>query len=353
MVISRESPLRRGMVNRRELSETSSYRTREIVSEIPEITPRTLEVIQAFFHERVAGQVDVLSSSDARKKENIDRKLIKALGYSGSVILDTGSIGNLTDAVPQVEQEFSTLDIAQALRQDGLIQDDERYLKMGASGAVVNKSKGAEVIEAQYIASGEAAMLGKTASQNEQGVLMAQRSVDPARVLLENEFIVRNQAAEKGKSILIRLELRENFEQDLIAIIDQAAQAAGLEHYTVRATIVGPVQADVAVISRLPERPIQSAAEIASLLVVGRQEAQSSENIFHFVGSRSTAETRVNQRWQELTGSRIYPGERAGHYHGYSEDGKMGGHIRNLRPQAGSRVEIILEPAKVVAVEKK
>lgn len=353
MVIPQESPLRRSMINRRELSETSSHRTREIVSETPEITPSTLEAIQTFFHERVIGKVDVLSSNDAEKLKNIDPKLIKALGYSGSVILDTGSIGNLTDAVPQTQQEFSTLDIAQALRQNGLIEDSQRYLKMGASGAVLDGGRGAEVIEAQYIASGTAAMLGKTASQNEQGVLMAQRSVDPARVLLENEFIVRNQEAEEGKSILIRLELEDTLDQDLVAIIDKAAQAAGLEHYTVRATIIGPVQADVAVISRLPERPIQSAAEIASLLVVGRQEAQSSENIFHFVGSRSTAETRVNQRWQALTGSRIYPGERSGHYHGYSEDGEMGGHIRNLRPQAGSRVEIILEPAKVVSIEKK
>jgi len=353
MVISQESPLRRHIVNRRELPETSSFRTREIVSEIPEITPDTLKTIQDFFNARVIGKADVLSGKDASKLEDLDPKLRKALRYNGGVILDTGSIGNLTDAVPQAEQEFSTLDIAQALRQNGLIQDSESYLKMGASGAVVDGGRGAEVIEALYIVSGKAAMLGKTASQNEQGILMAQRSVDPARVLLENEFIIRNQTAEKGKNILIRLELNENLGQDLITTIDQAAQAAGLEHYTVRAIVIGPVQADVAVISRLPEKPIQSAAEIGALLVVSQQESQSSENIFHFVGSRTTAETRVNQRWQALTGSRIYPGERSGHYHGYSEDGKMGGHIRNLKPQAGSRVEIILESAKVISVEKK
>lgn len=333
-----------------EMPKESPFKTEKVVSETPEVTPDMISNLEKELSKSGLGKVKVMKGSEAIKNVR-DRKTKRALGESGSIIVDTGSIENLTEARTQEEQEFSSKEIAVALVRDGIISVEDVVLKLGTSGAVLEGGAGAEIIEGQIIKDGKIGIVTKAATKGESGV-EAGRIDSDKRVLLENEFIVKRQNPEEGKAIYISIAVEGDGEKnvDLVSLIDQMAQSIRLENYTVRATIIGPLKADVAVIKDLPEEKIKNAQDIGKLLVVGSQKSGNENNKFHFVGTRTPARTRQSDRWKKITGQGVYPGDKAGHYHGYSEDGRMGGHLRNLKPQLGSKLEIILEPAEVVKV---
>jgi len=169
----------------------------------------------------------------------------------------------------------------------------------------------------------------------------------PERVLLENEFIVEKGEIAENKGIFIEIDVK-NYEVDLYTLIASATKNAGLDNYTIICSISGGVTANLAVIKGLPEQKIEDMSGVKNVLIAHELKNDSE---FHFVGTRSVEKSRQNEKWGQITGNPVYSPN--GHYHGYSADNKIGGHILGIKPHKGAKVRLVIEPARVVQVVKK
>ncbi|MFA5948162.1 MAG: hypothetical protein WC806_04275, partial [Candidatus Gracilibacteria bacterium] len=228
---------------------------------------------------------------------------------------------------------------------------------MGTSGAVIDDAeieRGAEVIEAIILKTKngvtDVISKSKAAWSNDKGKLQISNLEDDKRVLLENKFLVYEGDMKESNALAIEIAVG-NSDVDLYKLIADAGKAAGFNDYTIRCTIEGPVKAEMAVIRALPEQKIIDINGINNVLVTDTMETDGKNSVFHFTGTRSGQISRQSDQLGEITKNRIYSPN--GHEHGYSTDGKIGGHIRNIFPQKGSTVRLIIEPAKVVQILKK
>jgi hypothetical protein len=339
---------------RSEVPKNSPYEVKPLVVESLQVNQSTASDLQTSLNSSGIGSVRVSAVRDmsADKIAKLDRRVKRAINYSGSVIVDAGDgIGALVNATPRKEQEFSTLEVDRALIDAGIIPTGKKSLKMGASGAVTKENRGAEVIEVTVFNVrgniSRAGVLTKAAWSDERNHIHVDSFVDPSRVLLENEFVVSEGDTRESNALLFEIDTTRG-DVDLYQQIAKLAREARIEHYTVRCTIKGPLKAKLAVIKHLPDQPLGDLDDVKGVLVAKDLE---TEDVFHFVGSRSDATSRRDKKWGKITGNEVYSPN--GHYHGYSEDGKIGGHILALHPQPGSRVDLVLEPANVIQVVKK
>jgi hypothetical protein len=260
------------------------------------------------------------------------------------------NIGNLIEATPLEDQQFSALDTTAALIESGHIPSDKKALKMGASGVPLENGIAGEVIEKQVIRRKTVAILSKEAHSDSEGKIVVNDLDDPSRALLENEFVVSQVSPDQNRSVYIRLEGFDG-QTDLYTSIKAAVDAAGIKHCTVRATIHGPLIAKMAVIKELPKHRLNNLQEVLEKLVPKELDSDP-EGKFHFFGSITDAVSRKWDRWgnENMTKNPIYSTN--GHYHGFSEDRKIGGHVLALKPQPGAVVELLIEPARVVQVSE-
>ena len=332
------------------LPDTTPYKVEMLVLQATQI--ESVDV-SAFGNEFLNSEIGVLKIKAVKDIDPADLAGLsddakRALNFSNSVIVDAGQgITALVDAVPQQEQEFSTSDINRALVDAGLISEG-RVMKMGTGGAVVEGGRGAEVIEATIFDTrdGVVNVMSKTkaAWSDDEGGLHVTDLDDDRRVLLENEFLVEERTMRESNALALQVDV-ESDDVDLYRLLANAAEKAGLKDYTVRCTIDGPFKAKIAVISALPDERIETMEGVEEVLVVNNVEADS---VFHFTGTRSDQVSRHSERWGEITGNPVYSPD--GHYHGYSTDGKVGGHILEIKPQRGSKIMMIVEPARVAQV---
>lgn len=323
----------------------SPFMVKKLFNEVPQVTDKAITTINEKLKD--IGVVIIQRASDVI---NSPRRLERDLSFDGSIIVNTGGIDNLVNATLVGNQKFSTLDVAKALREAGIISSEDKYLKFGTAGTVIDDDRPAEVIDAQVIVKKYDYYLARAAARQD-GSISLKHLGDPQRVLLENEFLVKEIGKEKNdNSLYIRINVGDK-PQDILSLVYEAATAAGLEHYTIRGTVYGLIKADLAVITKLPDQSLSENGmdDIASILAVSQYETNNSNGEFHFVGTTSNAVSRQSEKWGKKTGNEIYSPQ--GHWYGYSNEG-IGGHIRNLTPQTGVVVEIILEPAKVVQLVK-
>lgn len=340
----------------RELPPHSPYYIQELVPETLELNHEQVANLAYKFNSSGIGHVTVKAAKQMTPEflRGLPVHTKRALKFTDSVIVDadkTGKgIGNLIDAVPVKEQAFSTLEIDKALLEAGLIPKNSRVLKMGASGGFIENNRTAEVIETQLFDTRQSItdvrILSKAAWSDDNGKIHINSLEDERRVLLENEFLVTEKDIKESSGVLIQIEVQAD-NVDLYSLIAEATREVGLQHYTVRCTIEGPICGKMSVIKALPEQKIVDGQGIGAILVANEIE---NSGIFHFVGSRTDAVSRQEQRWGEITGNKVYSPN--GHYHGYSQNEQVGGHVSEIIPQPGSVISLIIEPAKVVQVKR-
>jgi|CXWL01.1.fsa_nt_gi hypothetical protein len=276
-----------------------------------------------------------------------------ALKYGESVIVDTGGIDTLLNAVPRVEQNISAANIDRSLAKAGLIKPGQRYLKMGASGGVVGDDRAAELIEARLIGiKGEilnTAEMTRAAWVDENNELHITPHRSDERVLLENAMLLRKINPQENNAVFLKIKVDEDVSESLYSKIDKEAQSLGWKHYTVRGTIMGSMELLNSVIRSLPAGPLKSLQEVRTILVAENKSVE--DTTYHFVGTTTNAASRYSEQWgnQKFTGNPVYSPQ--GHIHGRAVDGSAGGHCVAVKPKIGTTIYLIIEPAKVVQVK--
>lgn len=341
------------MSERLKLPDSTPFKAEMLVSEAADLTPEAVAAFGEIVNDSGIGTLQIKAVKDLQPTDlsHLSEGHKRALQFGNSVVVDAGmGIGALIDAVPQGEQEFSTNAVNRALVEAGLVPEG-RVMKMGTSGAVVDEQRGAEVTEITIFETRgkvtEVMSKSKAAWSDAEGNLQVSKLETDKRVLLENQFLVVEGKMDDSNALALQIDVG-NSDVDLYQLIAKAAQQAGFEDYTVRCTIEGPMQATVSVIKQLPEQKIENMDGVKDVLV---QYTVENNVTFHFVGSRSAQVSRQNERWGDISGNSVYSPN--GHYHGYSVDGKVGGHIIGIKPQPGAKVMMIVEPAKVVQVVEK
>lgn len=295
-------------------------------------------------------RVNELTNSDLQGMSNGE---IAAIHYSGSRIVDHGGINNLVDGIAVEEQQFSTQKINDALIENGIIPSDLDAIKMGPAGAVVENGRGGEVIEATMFKTrkdvDKIMSKAKVAWSDQHGNLRVTTPQDDNRVILENQVVLTKKPIEESKAIAMEIDVTTPG-VDLVKLISNAANAAGIEDYSVRCTISGPITTDLSVLTSLPQNPLQDMKEVGTYLQ--KFPDVNFNGTFHFTGSRTALESRQSEKWgsPQFTGNPVYSPD--GHYHGYGVEQEIGGHILNMRPNKGALVKLLIEPAEVVQVVK-
>lgn len=339
-----------------DLPEESTMEVKTLVEEIPEVDQEGADALEDSFRAQGYNSARTALVRDLAAHPHLmvgyPRYVDQAMRFSNCTIVDSGmGIGALANAVPREEQEFSTLDVNAALVEAGVLDRGETYLQIGTSGAVLEDGSGAEVIITTLMDVRDdvtvVGSLSKAAWTDEEGEIHVDSLKTDKRVLLENMCVAKRGEVKDSNGIFVDIEMGQDG-GNLYEVIAKAAEAAGYEDYTVRATVRGPAELKLAVITTLPEEAPQNMGDVLDILAV--HSGLESDGEFHFIGTRSARESRQNERWGEISGDKVY--SRNGHYHGFTADGKYGGHVLGVNPKKGAKVMMVIEPANVVQVSE-
>lgn len=334
-----------------EIPEETNFIVNPIITSAQEMTGDGIKTIRRVLASGFNGSTNIRVER-ASEVVNPSGRLRRDLMFGGSIIVDVGNINNLLKAVSLLDQKFSILEVIRALIKEGYIPPNQTVLLLGTAGGLLPDGKPAEVIEAQVIKGDVDYSLARFAARQD-GQIEVNHLEDPTRIILENGFIVSQIGRENNSNaVYIRIEVDDdNNVPNLQELIYQAATAAGLRHYTVRGTITGPLEAELTVISQLPDQPLtkEGMEDVKAILKTINYDNKDPKSVFNFVGTTTTAVSRRSDEWAKKSGDPSYSPQ--GHWHGYVGR-STGGHIRSLKPKKGSVVEIILEPTDVVQIFK-
>ena len=332
------------------LPEESSYKVDMLVDRAVPLTPEALSRFAQIIDESGIGSSKVKAVSELTEEEleRLSEEARCALNFGQSVIVDAGQLENLLNALPAEEQSFSTDDINKALADASLISEG-RTLKLGASAALVEDGRGAEVIENTALITRNKITrtlhMAQAAWTDESGALRLSPLPGKERIIVEHEFLVEECGLKNSNALAMEIEVGKE-EVDLYPLIAKAAQEAGFEDYSLRCMVEGPLRATVSIAKTLPVKPIRAKEEFGGLSTT--YQNKEVDSTLYIVGTRSVGTSRRSERLREIAGDPVYSA--AGHYHVYSADGEIAGHLQALRPKPGSTIRVILEPARVAQV---
>lgn len=310
--------------------------------------------------------------------------------FGGSIIVDMAGIDNLIREVSAEEQRFDIREALEQLVEAGVIsKSDGRMLHLGPSGGEVGvgdndmgldpESHPAEVLELRELevtSEGELeitdrTMVGFTVDDKEgdSSARAANLYDQDDRMILTNGFLVREEEGsqdneqEEGESrdgmIAREIEFREDSDINLIELIKQAADEAGIEDYTARISVEGSAEVTQSVIQDLPEdESLDTMDQVGEVLEAEEVTMEEGDKLTG-QASRSAGSPRKSEKWGQTTGKTdIYAN--IGHYHGTMmrrHDDKLDehstAHLQSITPKEGCTVKIVFEQAdKTLQVER-
>lgn len=301
---------------------------------------------------------------DYNVRSNNDTTSVFSLEYGdkNSFIVDMNGIDNFLFAKSQVFEDYT---IRRIVKKLDLLNDDEQYLRIGASGARENSEHpGGEVFEYSLLNG----LNVDGMSQNVSGYLPQNecfsKSIplyNPDKKTLREERIVYSHTAwlrrcDINESKCISIDIRAKLpKQSLLDILRDIANELNLKCYSMQICVKSLNNVDTEikgrVLKHMPEKPFKDIPDIVDISYEKLFNLQSSETMY----GMGTKYERYEPEWTEFTDGGIY--ERRGHIHATIIDKEKTQnnykrhetfHLRDVFISPATKVQVVFNPINTV-----
>jgi len=281
-------------------------------------------------------------------------------GNCNSIIVDMNGIDNFRFAKSEVFNDYIIRKIVKKLK---LLDEEKKYLRIGASGArECDFHPGGEVLEYSIINGKDLSGLSNNVSgylPKEQCYSKTISLYDKDKISLREERIVYSHTAwleecdkESNSGIFLNIKIKEE-KKSLLDIINEIAGKINLNCFSIQIFVKPIVSNDTEVIGRvlkrMPEKAFKDIPEVVEISYEKKFKLEDSDCLFG-VGTKYE---RYEPEWTEFTNGGKY--ERRGHIHATVISKKetknkkhQTFHLRDIFVSSNSNIEVLLTPINTI-----